>query len=71
MVKTFEIHLDRQPHVETTMKPMSEMREEAERDGARLRKELEQSKPEWLKHFQEDVSRTSGQDQGRPTKKAR
>jgi len=52
MVKTYEIHLNQTPQTKTTMKPMSEMRAEAERDGARLQKELEDSKPEWLKEFQ-------------------
>ncbi len=81
MAKTVEIHLDRKPWMKTTMKPMSEMREEASRDGERLRKELEESKPDWLKRWQAEAGTAestgsaaemeSAEGKAKPTKKAR
>ena len=74
MVKTYEIRLDRRPALKTSMKPVSELRDEAARDGRRMRKELEQSKPEWLKRFQADhknQSRRKDRDKVIQSKKAR
>lgn len=52
MVRTFEINLNQKPAMKTTMKPIAEIRQEASRDEERLRNELEENKPEWLKRLE-------------------
>ncbi len=38
--------------MKTSVKSISEVREEASRDEVRLRKELEETKPDWMKEWE-------------------
>ena len=51
MVKTVEINLSKRPAMTTTMKSIAQIREEAAREESRMKKELEHSKPDWLKEL--------------------
>ena len=52
MVKTIQIDLNQRPAMKTSVKSISEVREEASRDEVRLRKELEETKPDWMKEWE-------------------